>query len=280
MPEDRVNVMAGRFFPGIYWKHVKKGDRYSTAVHFPHPLKSVPRVVMGFDALDMSSHGAALRLRLYPQNIMKETFICNQETWDETYLYGCGATWAAIDESGWQTGVFNTSPDSNRSLSNNRVTFGTPFTSPPMVFICFSGLDMTNRWDLRVLATGVDHLGFSILVLTPGAKVGVASLSWIAIPGDDILKRRNAWIGRFSTETGKPLAGGGWSGDIKFGFDFKRVPKIFLGVDELSIDTGRTARLVVSTSNVSKSGMDWSIKTYCDTILHGAGANFLALDCT
>ncbi|TEB20888.1 hypothetical protein FA13DRAFT_1742589 [Coprinellus micaceus] len=248
---DKAQVMVGKFYPDNHSAHVKKGDRYSTAVYFNAPLKA---------------------------NIMKETFILNAETWGETYLYHCGVNWAAISEPTWRCGVLNV--DGGRSLWKVRGTFSPAFQSPPMVFACFSGLDMTGSFNWRIHVTSVDHTGFDLSILkTREGKVGLASISWVAIPGEEVLKRKNAWIGRFSTDSLSADKNGEYTGSVKFGFEFRRDPKIFVGVDHIDFTTDRHVRLVVSTSNVSKTGMDWRIKKWDETVLKGAGASYLALDC-
>ncbi|KAJ3542067.1 hypothetical protein NMY22_g3648 [Coprinellus aureogranulatus] len=276
-PEVRVRAAVGRFFPNNHWQHVKRGDRYSTVVTYPQPFTSAPKIILGFDHLDASEDWKWLRARLVTQNITRETFMCVQETWHGTSLFNAGETWAAIDEPGWQTGVRKIH-HTDRVLSDTRVNFTPQFSSLPMVFVCFSGFDMGGRWDFRVAATSIDHSGFSISFSKPmDTKVGEFSVSWVAISGTDILQRKNAWIGRFSTDTGAGN-GGHWSGHTNFGFNFKRKPEIFMGVDHLSFDNSRNVRLKTAVSNVSTSGMDWTIDTWHDSICRSAGVSYLAID--
>ena len=281
--EDKVRATIGvGLTTDNVWNQVRKGDRFSTVVTYQQPLKDVPHVAMGFVKLDMGKHESALRLILHPQNVTKDTFICNAETWGETYLYNIRTNWIAISEPGWQTGVFKTKANNPTTLRDNRITFDSPFTSPPMIFVCFSGLDMSGHWDSQIYATNVDHTGFCIsLITSPETKVGVARISWIAIPGEDAVNRKNAWIGRFSTTMGSAVQNGpgNWKGSVKFGFQFKAKPKVFMGVDQFRFSHERNMRLFVDTRNVSKAGMDWVIGKWGDSVLEVAGASFLALDC-
>ena len=220
--------------------------------------------------------------RLRCQNVTKETFILNAETWGETYLYDFFANWIAISEPTWQSGVLKTKANNPSALLDNRVDFAVPFSSPPMIFVCFSGLDMVGHWDFRVQATNIDHTGFYIsLIRNAETKVGAARVSWVAIPGEDVLKRKNAWIGRFSTNTGSAVYDGTrtWTGHVKFGFEFKRTPRIFVGVDELSFSRDRGLRMYAGAAKVSKTGLDWNINKWGDSVMKGAGASYLAVDC-
>ncbi|TEB20880.1 hypothetical protein FA13DRAFT_1696394 [Coprinellus micaceus] len=280
--DDKVKVAIGRFKTDHDWTQVRKGDRYSTAVTFQQPFENAPPIILGFNKLDMGKHESALRLRLFPQNVVKDSFICNAEAWGETYLYNVFVNWMAIAEPRWQTGVLKTIANNPSALLDNRVDFEKPFSSPPMVFVCFSGLDMVNQWDFRAQATNIDHTGFSISLIASSATwVGVARVSWIAIPGEDVLTRKNTWIGRFSTtaESAVHNGSGEWTGSVKFGFQFKATPKIFIGVDQLAFSHDRNLRLYTDTRNVSKTGMDWRIKQWGNSVLKGAGVSYLALDC-
>ncbi|KAJ3537918.1 hypothetical protein NMY22_g5392 [Coprinellus aureogranulatus] len=192
-------VIVGRYWTDNHWSHVRPAGHYSTAVNFAQPLQTVPKIIVGINKLDMSGDpsgraGPTIRIRTWPQNITKEYFICNAETWHGTTLYNASVDWAAIEEPSWQCGVLRTTDirkpqGEGDSIFDHRVSFQTPFTSPPLVFACFSSFDMGGNWNLRTYATNIDHTGFSISVVKSNdgdekTKLWSASVTWLAIPGD------------------------------------------------------------------------------------------------
>lgn len=235
---------------------------------------------------------SAIRVRSWPQNITRENFICNAQTWLDTALYNASVDWAAIEERNWQCGIFRTddirdpytNPEEADSIFDHHIVFPTPFASPPMVLVCFNGFDMTGNWNLRTYATNIDHTGFNLSIVKcddgdPSTKLWSASITWLAIPGEDVLKRRNAWIGQFSTAGRRDIRESGTChGHVDFGFKFERPPKIFLGLNNFHLRNTANLRLFSETSNVTESGMDWNIWKWDDTILEGASVMFLAVD--
>ncbi|RXW11275.1 hypothetical protein EST38_g14580, partial [Candolleomyces aberdarensis] len=78
---------------------------------------------------------------------------------------------ALVEHTGWQCGVFKSQDakpsDELEMSSEHRITFTKPFEDgPPMVLVCFSGLDVTGKWNVRVYATNVDPAGFTIAIVS------------------------------------------------------------------------------------------------------------------
>ena len=97
------------------------------------------------------------------------------------------------------------------------------------------------------------------------------------------MKKKNAWIGTFSADTGSSFnldggGSGGWKGHVQFGLEFKRTPKIFVGLHQFCGANDKNLRLTANTRGVTTSGMDWILEKWGDTKLLSAGANFLAID--
>jgi hypothetical protein len=209
-------------------------------------------------------------------------------------LHNVGLDWIAIEEPGWQSGVLKSvdargwGPDDSLE---HRINFAKPFEDgPPMVFVAFNTIDIDGPRNIRVYATTIDHKGFNVSVLNLGegggwkTRVYAAAVTWIAIPANDVMKKQNAWIGCFGTGIrgpGSRTTRDGpdrWNGHVDFGFEFKRSPKIFVGLSQMNASSDNKLQLGVTTSGVTTSGMKWRIEKWDDTVLHNAGANFIAVD--
>ncbi|KAF5334217.1 hypothetical protein D9611_014322 [Ephemerocybe angulata] len=299
-----ARVMVGNYTTENHWIHVKPAAHYSSLIYLPQQTQIVPRVILALNSLDIGYDytigEAHVRVRAYPQNVSKESFICNSEAWEDTKLYNTSIDWAAIEEPTWQCGVFKLTDvveydwvDGVKSLHNHRILFPTRFDFPPLVFVAFSHIDIWGHWSLRTYATNVDHTGFNISIVKgeqkyddePATVLGSASVTWIAIPTGDSLKRRNAWIGSFGENPTGAMSNpgygfGGWDGHVEFGVQFRRTPKLFVGLNSIHMSSKKNLRLTVSTSGVTHSGMDWKIEKWGDTSVENlnAGASYLAID--
>ncbi|KAJ2936091.1 hypothetical protein H1R20_g1004, partial [Candolleomyces eurysporus] len=297
LAHSKSNVNAVRALVGTYktdghWTRTKKAERYSTAIQFPksYSWKTGPRIVLGLTTLDIGlTNNTPIRVEAFPQNITQGGFICNARSWQDGILHNAVVDWMAIEQPGWQCGVFKSEDaklkDEHERSSEHRVTFAKPFEEgPPRVFACFSGLNISGKWNIRAYATDVDPSGFTIAIVScgeegsgPPVKLLSAAITWIAVPASDVTKKKNAWIGSFATGR----KGGGWNasnGHVDFGFAFKRTPKIFLGLRQFSASNEKNLRLKVTTSKATTTGMDWSISKWHDTLLLSAAASFLAVD--
>ncbi|KAJ2929714.1 hypothetical protein H1R20_g7357, partial [Candolleomyces eurysporus] len=292
-----AKVVLGTYFSNNDWTGNAKGAHYSTAVNFSPPLSNVPRVLVSLkmlDIVDKDDGDTTIRVEAYAQNITRDGFICNVRSWDNTCLYNARLDWIAIEEPGWQSGVLRSQdvrPWGQTWSFEHRIDFPKPFedSSPPMVFVAFSSFDVAGKWNIRTHAANVDHAGFTMAVINCGeeevrTKVWSSAITWIAVPLSDVVKKRNAWIGTFATSLGGPNlwtkhdGADGWVGHVNFGFEFKRVPKIFVGLREFSSKNDHNLRVEIRISNVTTTGMDWGIAKWSDTLLFHAGANFLAVD--
>ncbi|TEB14812.1 hypothetical protein FA13DRAFT_1747859 [Coprinellus micaceus] len=238
-----ASATLGTYWTDNDWKHALPAGHYSSA-----------------------ASGATIRIRSWPQNVMKDGFICNAQTWSDTILYNARVDWAAIEEPDWQCGVYKTRDVQKQSWFDHRITFPTQFASPPMVFVCFNGFDMCGNWNLRVYATSVDHAGFNLSILKDdegdsSTRVEWASITWIAVPGDDALRHRHPC-----------------KGHLDFGFQFNRPPKVFMGLNHFRASNGAPLRLDTEASGITESGMDWGVSTWCETIVKGASLKVLAID--
>jgi hypothetical protein len=144
-----------------------------------------------------------------------------------------------------------------------------------MVFVCFSGMHITGKWNVRVYATNVDPAGFTIAIVNCGEEVSLisAAITWIAVPASDVMKKKNVWIGGYATSRWAH-GFGECSGHVDFGFTFKRRPKIFAGLHQFSANNNRNLRLQTIAYNVTTQGMDWKFSKWDDTTLYSGGRIF------
>ena len=286
-----AKVLLGRYMVQNDWRRTRAGAHYSTAVNFERILVNVPRVAVGLSMVDVGTTGACcIRVESSASSIRRDGFTCVAESWTDGILHYAVVDWMSIlDEPTWQIGHFKSSSFKRWGLES-RVTFETPFRDgPPIIFACLSGIELVGKWAVRVYTTNIDHAGFTCGIVNSGEEDGSsgnlrsAAVTWIAIPGSEVMKKRNVWMGSFATDTGvsfdlDKLGPGGWKGHVDFGLKFKRVPKIFVGLRQFCGINDRNFRLTASTLNVTTAGMDWKLEKWGDTKLLSAGANFLAVD--
>jgi hypothetical protein len=231
-----------------------------------------------------------IRVESSASSIRRDGFTCDAESWTDGILHYAAVSWITVlDEPTWQIGRFKSSSFKKWGLES-RVTFDKPFLDgPPILFACLSGIEMVGKWAVRMYTTNIDHVGFTVGIVNSGEEDGSsgnlrsAAVTWIAIPGSEVMKRRNVWMGSFTTDTGSSIhldkdGPGGWKGYVDFGFKFKRAPKIFVGLRQFCGVNDANFRLNASTSDVTTSGMNWRLDKWADTKLLSAGANFLAID--
>ncbi|KAF6750977.1 hypothetical protein DFP72DRAFT_908952 [Ephemerocybe angulata] len=287
-----ARVMVGNYTTENHWIHVKPAAHYSSLIYLPQQTQIVPRVALALNSLDIGYDytigEAHVRVRAYPQNVSKESFICNSEAWEDTRLFNTSIDWAAIEDPTWRCGVFKLTDvveydwvNGVKSLHNHRIVFPTRFDFPPLVFVAFSHIDIWGHWSLRTYATNVDHAGFNISIVKgeqkyyddePATVLGSASITWIAIPNwgyfgenpymRDVESRRRALEDGTGMSSSASSLGG--------------LRKLFVGLNSIHMSSKKNLRLTVSTSGVTHIGMDWKIEKWGDTSVENlnAGASY------
>ncbi|KAJ2912584.1 hypothetical protein MD484_g7824, partial [Candolleomyces efflorescens] len=283
---NAIRALIGTYVTDGWWTRTKEAERYSETINFSTPFQKVPRIALGLTMLDIgrTAH-TVIRVNTTTNNITKENFVCTARSWREGIFHNAKVDWIAIDNPTWQCGVFNSQDTKTFDRSSeHRINFSKPFEdAPPMVFVCFSGLDLTGKWNARVYATNVDPAGFTIAIINCGEEGGLASrlisaaVNWIAVPASDVMKKKNVWIGGFATGRRENVFDSE-GGHVDFRFTFKRTPKVFVGLRQFSAGNERNLRLRVTKSSITTQGMDWNISKWDDTLLYSAGANFIAVD--
>ncbi|KEP49693.1 H-type lectin domain protein [Rhizoctonia solani 123E] len=94
VPSDNSTITAGRLVTG----GIKASLGVQEKIVFDKPFKRIPRVMVAFNKLDISS-SANIRLAAYPKDITTQGMELVINAWADTTIYSCGVGWIAIDDA-------------------------------------------------------------------------------------------------------------------------------------------------------------------------------------
>lgn len=264
------------------WKEVRHNT--SKVVTFAEKYAMVPGLVVGLTELDIYRDMNACA-KAFTSKIQCDRFEIHLDSWGDTKLYGAGCAWLQIEahDVDFQYGNYYTvedRPSTSTQMQNTRkIKFKRAYTAPPMVVVWLSLIDLGqgSSWRIKVFATDVTTVGFTIHINTWGdSMLYNAVVSWISYPAD----RPGVASGCFST-----LDRGSWahpqlynSAYEPFGDGvFEKPPRTFVAINSLDIGRGDNMRLTVRVDNVSEAGMSWHLDSWQGTVMYSAGASYIAL---
>ncbi|MBV8612134.1 MAG: H-type lectin domain-containing protein, partial [Singulisphaera sp.] len=64
---------------------------------------------------------------------------------------------------------------------------------------------------------------------------------------------------------------------VAFSKRFDALPQVVVGLSLLDVDQSKNTRVAISARDVTPEGFDLVLNTWSDTIIYGAGANWVAL---
>ena len=244
---------------------------------------SPPTLALGLNWLDIANN-ANIRVKTFADNIATASADIHINSWADTTLYSAGCTWleVAANDPDYQIGQFSTTDDhpwdKPQKETSRNITFPRAYASPPKVIVWLNGLDMANdkNWRINATATNIATTGFTIHLDTWADTVMYsASAAWIAYPAD----KANVTSGTYNTQDVRP-----WNNpriDNSGRVDFPAgalagSPKVLIALNSLDVDCGNYLRLKLSADCVSKTGMNWHIDSWFNTILYSAGASYIA----
>ena len=244
---------------------------------------SPPTLALGLNWLDIANN-ANIRVKTFADNIATASANIHINSWADTTLYSAGCTWleVAANDPDYQIGQFSTTDDhpwdKPQKETSHNITFPRAYASPPKVIVWLNGLDMANdkNWRINATATNITTTGFTIHLDTWADTVMYsASAAWIAYPAD----KANVTSGTYNTQDVRP-----WNNpriDNSGRVDFPAgalagSPKVLIALNSLDVDCGNYLRLKLSADCVSKTGMNWHIDSWFNTILYSAGASYIA----
>ncbi|CAE6448427.1 unnamed protein product [Rhizoctonia solani] len=248
--------------------------------HFP--AENIP---LGLNLINIK-HGADYRVRSYidgiePVDKKYEAFkaTVHLDTWHETALLGAGCTW--LDVSKWDRQFqFGRLTATNRLTSGNDkvvdIKFERPYDQVPKIVVWFHTVNIDRKQDSRIHAHAEDVTtsGFRLRVHTWGETVVYDSkISWVAVP----LNYPNITAGSFGVSClpTEPLPG--YKEEIKFDKSFPRPPRVLIALNKFHTSNKHDLRIEAKAENVTPEGMTLTIKTWGDSVLYEAGADYIVI---
>lgn len=237
-------------------------------------------------------------------------FTTKVSTWNDSGIYGVCVTWFAFDDDfiknpqddnakRVQCGrlpIRKTLPGyslnkgkGDRKYLNN-IIFDKAFSSPPLVFVAISSLNVLNSKDLRisVISENILNTGFDLTVLTwADTIIFSCDISWIAFeksfsssPSDsDFLIQ----IGRHPFKKTQPnysLLNGNGSRDmkqkIKFSKKYSGIPSVAVCLCQLDVLSDFDHRISTVAENITPSDFDLKMSTWKDSRIWSASASWIA----
>jgi hypothetical protein len=230
-------------------------------------------------SLDIGNN-ANIRVKSTTHNSTKNWVDCHIAAWgDTTMIHG------AIDN------VFVLPPANMQYLTGEhmrklndpasvRVKFERQFITPPkvVVFLNYIDLDKEHNWRLKTSATDIGVTGFTLNIETWADTILYgAQACWIAYPEDE--------PHIFSTSVNtmdvrpwyKPYIQHKTSSKITFNnVEFLKDPTVFVALNSFDVDCHANLRITAYVDGVNRTGLDWHIDSWWDTVLYSAGASIIA----
>ncbi|KAJ8109810.1 hypothetical protein ONZ43_g6032 [Nemania bipapillata] len=180
-PSDDNDIQGGSF--------TTKNAGADTTITFRHEYSSIPRVVVFLTALDVDKSTNCC-VKAYASNVTTRGFKLHIETWSNSKLSECGASWVAhpVDKPGIFSGSFSTQDATSCTTAqvNKKGTllFTPSFDKPPKMFLALNMLDIDRGNDTRVRLSGSSISGQQMewhIDSWGNATVNAAGAAYIAI---------------------------------------------------------------------------------------------------
>lgn len=280
---QKNNPTIGTFHTGEVRSSKDACRETSKEITFAPGYAMVPGIVVGLTALDIDRDTIS-RVKAFTSEIQCVRFKIHLDTWIDTKLYSAGCSWLQLeaDDMDFQYGTYNTiedHPSSVTQMCNTRqITFKRAYACPPIVVVWLSSFAVGSGSSSRItsFATGVTAARFTIHIDTwADSRLYRAVASWIAYPQD----RPGVASGNFSIKDLHSWADPQLYNSAYEAFGnamFDKPPRTFVALNMLDIGRDHNMRVSVRVDNVSTAGMSWHLDTWSNTILHSAGASYLA----
>ncbi|KAF9063987.1 hypothetical protein BDP27DRAFT_1367607 [Rhodocollybia butyracea] len=219
------------------------------------PLPAVPQILLGLNWFDIG-YRTNFRIRSLVEQVTTSSCTINLQSWADTVNYSTGVSWLQIpaNNQDFQGGTFDTT-DPSRTTA----------------------LGPGRNLRAKVYATDVQTDSFNIHVDSRSdTLLWNAGAAWFAYPTN----KKGITSGTCNTsdvrswEQATQLAN---SKPVTFpNQTFDKAPRIFMAVNDLDIGYRTNARIHLSSSNVTKTGMEWHIDAWGDTEMYSAGVSWIA----
>lgn len=239
---------------------------------------------IGITSLDIDK-STNLRINAYVDPLTPESIKVHLNTWGDTILHSASCTWLEIckKDRDLQCGRFSTFDDQAweqpKGNISRKITFTRSYAAPPQVIVWLSQLDFcreSTAWRINAYASDVTADTFIIHIDTwLDTVLHGATVSWIASPSD----RSNIASGSYFASQVPSRQQGQLStqGTAYFGKTFQRAPRVWAALSRLDIGNEGNLRTKLRTSNISTTGMMWSLDGWDDTVVYDAGASYIAI---
>jgi len=238
---------------------------------------------LGLTWLD-EDHSANIRINGTTSDATATNVKVNLNAWADTVLYSAGCIFLEVgaNDRDFQCGTFNTQEDhpwdKPQTLTSRRIDFATPYAATPQV-ICWLNefdIDKNHGWRCKTYVSNIDNKGFTIHVDTWADTILYSGgATWVAFPSN----RPNIACGTYNVMDVRP-----WtdpkqvnSNTIKFDKTFQSVPRVFAALNEFDLDCRYNFRLKMSQTNVTTTGMTWTLESWGNTVMSSSGAAYIAI---
>ncbi|PSS28493.1 hypothetical protein PHLCEN_2v2974 [Hermanssonia centrifuga] len=254
-------------------------------VSFALQRPSPPTLLLGLNWFDIGP-GVKLRLLCKVPDVGKTSARVNLQSWGDTTHYSSGCSWltAPGGDSDFQSGQFSTADDHDSSkpqaLTSRKITFAKSYSAPPKVVVWLDSIDVDHECNPRVIvfADNIKADGFTIHVDTwGGSRLYLGGATWAAYSASRTDIRSGSYNITDVRSSDKPQLLN--AGQVAFGgATFSKPPNVFMALNSIDVGPGTNARIRLSASDITTSGMTWHLDAWSDTILYSAGASYIAFN--
>ncbi|GJE84073.1 H-type lectin domain-containing protein [Phanerochaete sordida] len=272
---------------GFRAKDVRSNDDRGHVVigeaRFKTPSCYTRAVLLGLTELDLN----ILRIKAEVRSVADDRAMVNLTTWADTTHYGSGCSWLSLplDDDDIQWGRYHTTEPHPTSppeqKTSRRITFERPYAAPPRVAVWLDAVDSGGAGRVarvKVYADTVSCEGFALhLDAWHDSQLRSAGATWLAHSAG----RTDVRSGAFEIKDIRPASAPRHRnrGRVSWGPPAMACPpRVFTALCMLDFNTSKNIRLVMSTDEVTTTGMCWTLQSWDDTVLYQAGAVFIALE--
>ncbi|KAF7533657.1 hypothetical protein G7054_g6895 [Neopestalotiopsis clavispora] len=268
------------FSPNASIKHQEFGGLWPGAF-YPSP----PPLAVGLYWIDIDN-SANIRVIAHAEKVTASSADFRIDTWADTHVYGAATTWfqPPPNDPDFQIGQFSTLDDhvwfDPQPETTRYIAFDPPYAAPPRIVIWLNQLDMERNldWNVKAFATNVTAAGFTININSGDeTNLYAGTASWIAYPAT----KKRITSGSFSTTDIRPSTKPRLlnSGKINFPVGtFLGTPKVLMAFNGLNVDNIHNLRAKLYVDSVSKSGVNWHLDSWLDTVLYSGQASYIAFE--
>lgn len=240
-------------------------------VKFSTKFASAPNVITGLTE-NVTDRKWNVRIKAGADKVHKHAFHLNIWSYSTTRLYHASCLWFAVpaNDPHFQAGGLELG-GKNTMLKHCKVSFGHAYESPPKVVIWLNHIDFDNTRNERVtaFATDITTTGFTAHINSWGDSIlHSTGISWFAYP-----------FGTPGIRSGDVLVEKDLSDMVTFEKPFNKPPRrVLVALNKLETDVKGFCRFKVIHEAVSEEGMGVRFESWGDTIIHSAGAAYLAIE--